>query len=434
MPTVNVSKAFSSSTTTTDGGLAITQQMRDIMMQDGFISVAQGGSTLRRLYMQESMKFDPMRLSPFGVACYAGDQRTVSQVVEQGFSPPLGATETPFKFGYASLVIHGAQRMEPGSNTSHLSTLKYLISHGVSLDIPDIAGLTALHHALLIRSLDPAIDQPIILDLVRELLKSSTNINAQTRYGETPLNLAAQQTNIAAVDLLLEYGADVDIQDADGTAPGPNRLMYGPKVTSIIQKWITRRNGEEHPPRFEKKCGSCGTQDHLKTCSRCNIAQYCSTECAKKAWSTHKKTCHPFNSDTTVTVKPHYDNTQSFVPTLTLQHELTGNNYTTNPKHFRSSHYPKDLSKPKIITIKVQRQTNHSTSHPVSGTMLVYTKNRDFVCLIRRQDGASAFDQIADVIKTAGIGGGQKAYFAAVLNSKDELVVKISQVLAELPF
>jgi hypothetical protein len=83
---------------------------------------------------------------------------------------------------------------------------------------------------------------------------------------------------------------------------------------------------------------------------------------------------------------------------------------------------------PRSIIIKVQVPVS-----PGATDMLVYTKKRDLVCTIRPQDNREGYARLADVVRTKGVGG-LKAYFAAELRSKDELVVKISEVLAEQPF
>jgi len=80
------------------------------------------------------------------------------------------------------------------------------------------------------------------------------------------------------------------------------------------------------------------------------------------------------------------------------------------------------------MIIKVQLPLNWD-----GGALFVYTKKRDFVCSVRKQDSPSAYDRIVKVVKTQGVGG-VKAYFAAELRSKDELVVKVSEVLAGQPF
>lgn len=38
-------------------------------------------------------------------------------------------------------------------------------------------------------------------------------------------------------------------------------------------------------------CDSCGSLATLR-CAKCQVVYYCNSECQRKAWSTHKKTCH----------------------------------------------------------------------------------------------------------------------------------------------
>jgi len=97
-------------------------------------------------------------------------------------------------------------------------------------------------------------------------------------------------------------------------------------------------------------------------------------------------------------------------------------------RHNKSTAWNTSIHSPKTIVIKVQVPLS-----PVSPGMLVYTKKRDFVCNIRQQDNREGYDRLVDVVRMKGVGG-LKAYFVADLKSKDELVVKISDVLAEQPF
>lgn len=49
------------------------------------------------------------------------------------------------------------------------------------------------------------------------------------------------------------------------------------------------------PPPSEKKCSHCSflstSEEGLKPCTKCHTAVYCSRDCVKAAWKTHKKTC-----------------------------------------------------------------------------------------------------------------------------------------------
>lgn len=46
----------------------------------------------------------------------------------------------------------------------------------------------------------------------------------------------------------------------------------------------------------DTNCEFCKTPGSLKKCSACKNTYYCSTECQRKAWSEHKKSCG-VNSD-----------------------------------------------------------------------------------------------------------------------------------------
>jgi hypothetical protein len=83
--------------------------------------------------------------------------------------------------------------------------------------------------------------------------------------------------------------------------------------------------------------------------------------------------------------------------------------------------------------LKVQVPYTGNRKIDSTGELLLYTKKRDFACTIRRSDEPDEYDRISQVVRTKGVGG-VKAYFAAELESKDKLVVKVSEVLAEQPW
>lgn len=201
------------------------------------------------------------------------DQYT--QRVEAGDAPDLEGTETPFKVGYASFIVTGAQRLQscPPGYGLHLETLKYLISRGLPVDSSDIAGLTPLFHAVT--------GQVLRLDLARILLEAGANVDFQNRYGEVALFGAFQRNFTTAIDLLMEFGASLDIAEADGITPMKFFLSCGPQVTATVTRWINKRRGEE-APLAEKRCGECGRSDvSLKNCSKCHAARYCTVECQR---------------------------------------------------------------------------------------------------------------------------------------------------------
>ncbi|KDR76284.1 hypothetical protein GALMADRAFT_247597 [Galerina marginata CBS 339.88] len=411
-----------------DGGLIVTQEMKDILAAEpGFLKAKKGGQRLRHLYVNGSLRLDPGRFSPFAQYCFIGEPNAVRQEVEAGRAPDLEGTETPYKFGYATLIVAGAQRILT-SGTRHMDVLKYLISLGLLVDVPDIVGFTALFHAI-------ASDAPK-LDLARALLEAGSNVNYQNRYGEVPLFGAFMKRSMAGLDLLMEFGANLDIAEADGMTPRKEMLSFGPETTAIVQKWVRRRAGEE-APMVEKRCDHCQRTDApLKNCGRCHAARYCSTECQRKAWSGHKQMCMPFSASNTLAFKPFYEQNYSLQPNQEIANKVLGINTPTPEAHRRGAHVPKRIdSESKNLIIKVQVPYDITTKGALPGgnPLLVYTKKRDFVCHLKRPDKPAAYDQLSKIIVEKGVGGG-KAYFAAELKSRDELIVKVSEVLAEQPF
>ncbi|KAJ6491580.1 ankyrin [Mycena vulgaris] len=414
-----------------NGGLSISRQMHEILAKPGYLSSTEGGQRLRELYRRESMNLNPLALSPFALSVFTGHFDLVKQAVERGAAPDLMASETPFKTGYASLAILGAQRVEDGPPGSlrHLETLTYLLSKGLPPDIEDVVGFTALHHA----TTSPVPKE----DLTRCLLEHGANVNHRNRYGEISLLGAMQLNLIPTIDILMEFGADLDLADADGWTARKHFLSCGPQVTAIVTKWIRKRTGDE-APRSEKCCDMCGNSAAtLKNCARCRIARYCSAECQKTAWPSHKKTCQPFSASNTVTLTPYYESFGNTIPTADLTRQAMG--YPTQSSSWsinrtRAAHTPKHLDREaKTLVLKVQVPYTGNPQTQSTGDLLLYTKKRDFACTIRRVDDPAEYDRISAVVRTKGVGGA-KAYFAAELESKEKLVVKVSEVLAEQPW
>jgi hypothetical protein len=87
------------------------------------------------------------------------------------------------------------------------------------------------------------------------------------------------------------------------------------------------------------------------------------------------------------------------------------------------SHEPTKYPKKKIIKVQF------TASRPI----LVYDEKRDLFCHIERNDAPEAFDRLVEFVQSNGTFG-RKAYLAAELKSKGELVIKIDEALADQPF
>jgi hypothetical protein len=144
-----------------------------------------------------------------------------------------------------------------------------------------------------------------------------------------------------------------------------------------------------------------------------------------------------------VTLTPFYESFGTTMPTAEMTRAAMG--YPTQPSSWsnnqtRAAHTPKNLDREsKTLVLKVQvpytghPNANANANARSTGDLLLYTKKRDFACTIRRVDAPEDYDRISQVVRTKGVGGA-KAYFAAELESKEKLVVKVSEVLAEQPW
>ena len=152
-------------------------------------------------------------------------------------------------------------------------------------------------------------------------------------------------------------------------------------------------------------------------------------------WPTHKRACRPFSDENTVILKPFYRNIPGMILASPSDIVRTSHGMQLKPapgRHERTSHIPTKFPKSAIIKVQVPLGVN-GLAHNSKDDILIYTKKRDFVCVIRCQDNPSGYDRISRTVRTKGVGGA-KAYFAAELKDKNTLIVKIGDVLAEQPF
>ncbi|TBU44049.1 hypothetical protein BD309DRAFT_863131 [Dichomitus squalens] len=415
-----------------NGGLVVPEPMRDLIDIPGRLQIEQGGQALRTLYQRNSSGFQYKLLNDFAQKCFLGDIKGVRRMVEGGKAPPLDGTETPYEYGYAMLVVSGGQRMiggPSGVKVDHKATLRYLLEHGAPPDVPDIVGYTALHHVCMAHS------RP---DLARILLEHGADPNSQDKFGSVPLMGAFQNNSVEAVEVLMEFGAKLDIEDADGCTPDEFYIKCGPTITAAVQKWKRKRSGES-TAMDEKRCAACGSSaGTLKFCNACHAIRYCSKQCQRSHWSLHKTRCIPFSADSTVTLTPFYEDIGPVMSLADVARSAFGFPVEKQPaRNARSVQIPYIRpGETKKIIIKVQVPFSLETGGPTKeelGDLMVYDKRRNFVCRIRRADGEDGYLKLSRSVRAYGVAGA-KAYFPAELKSKDELIVKYKEVLGEQPF
>ncbi|KAI0629801.1 ankyrin [Trametes polyzona] len=413
------------------GGFVIPPEMQALLDQPGYFLAYHGGHRVRALYIESSGKSDPNLLHDFAKACFMGDFQAVRRAVEAGDAPDILGAETPHHYGYALLTVYGAQRIMGGSPGAmdHAATLRYLLQQGAPPNLPDILGYTALHHASMVRPLP---------DLARILLENGADPNVQDRFGRVAIMGAFQNDSVQTVDVLMEFGADLSIKDADGDTPDEFVVKAGPYVTAAVQKWKRKRSGATQP-LGERACATCGkSEGALKFCAKCGAAWYCSKECQRTDWKKHKLGCVGFNAESTVTLKPHYEDIGPIISTADYQRSRLGYPVPKQPKrNQRSMHIPHiPPGETKRMIIKVQVPFDMETGGPQAaevGDLMVFDRKRSLVCRIRRQDDQEGYLRISRVVRQKGVAGA-KAYFSAEMSRTDQLVVKVSEVLAEQAF
>ncbi|KAI0270585.1 hypothetical protein BC834DRAFT_521305 [Gloeopeniophorella convolvens] len=411
-----------SNASVSSGGLVCTPRMSALIAQagDGVLPSFNGGNELRSLFIDHSTTFDANLLGEFASSCYWGDLQAVRKAVESGQAPNLAETETPYNFGYATLSVLGSQTLSPrpkGTPRPHYAeTLKYLLANRCPPDAPDICRYTALSHATLCPERNT--------ELARILIERGANVNHPDIFGMTPICGAIMCAHSGAVDVLMEGGADLDIPDADGWISRKTYLFSGPKVAAAIHRW-ERQRVDKHVPLGEKGCGVCGKTGSLKYCAACHTARYCSPECQRSDWKKHKLSCKPFSASNTVTLKPRYHAGipgVNLIPTQDRTRQLLG--YSTSG---RKRIFHEATKYPQKMIIKVQ------VGMLISMPLLVYDSKKEVVCQLPREDAPAAFDHVQEIVRSKGTLG-LKAYFAAELKSRDNLVIKVDDVLAEQPF
>lgn len=140
------------------------------------------------------------------------------------------------------------------------------------MNLPDIAGLTALHHVAMNNRVG---------EVLKLLLESGADPNQQDRYGATPLYSAVLERQPEAAEMCLEFGADPNIQDGDGFSSFDTARYSTPAISALLHKYQRQKDGVQVPMEDKGKCAACGKSGSKLQCSRCRVVRYCDAECQR---------------------------------------------------------------------------------------------------------------------------------------------------------
>jgi ankyrin repeat protein len=110
----------------------------------------------------------------------------------------------------------GETALHYASRRGQINNIRLILSHNADVDALDNGGSTPLHLAIPERYL--AIPEAN-LEAVQLLLEQGAKINLQNHMGKTALHLASQRGYLSIIQLMLNHDANVDALDNEGSTP-----------------------------------------------------------------------------------------------------------------------------------------------------------------------------------------------------------------------
>ena len=214
-------------------------------------------------------------------------EKDVCKFVLQILSPPLQDQDTLDRYREASKSVALLCRE---SNVNGNTILHEVVKKGLQVDAEALAdkpvgerclnqdGFSAFHIAVLNNDIEMV---ELLLKLYPEF-----DVNLQTRQNEVAVHLAAKKGFVGMLKKLVEFGADLSLQDIDGSTllhdclhkvyleGGSSAPAHCQKfvdvwrgVVNTAAVWLCKRRGEEIPLEGSKKLHECTREAvfHLRT-------------------------------------------------------------------------------------------------------------------------------------------------------------------------
>ena len=165
--------------------------------------------------------------------------------------------------------LRDLRRQNLEAKYDHMKILIKLLCLGVDVNERDVGGQTPLfwccrqstHH------------HDVLLKMAERLIRAGADVNAKSRTGNTPLQIAAASSNVDLVQLFLANGADPEIRDNDG------HTVYEacpPLIKDVLGKFhqksamAERKMSREAVGGSFRQCGVCGVGVGEKIMKRCS--------------------------------------------------------------------------------------------------------------------------------------------------------------------
>lgn len=115
-----------------------------------------------------------------------------------------------------------------------LSELKFLVNHGVDLNIKREGGKTPLHWFIIISSGFSKKDPKYVKNILNFLLNNGAFVTIKDQSGMTPLHTAAKENNVIAAEILIKHGAKVT--DKDNYEKTPFNYAQSEEMLRVLSK------------------------------------------------------------------------------------------------------------------------------------------------------------------------------------------------------
>ena len=173
-----------------------------------FVEACQKGHTTLidalRAYIPDLNAFEVLGATPLSIACERGLTDTIRMLLEMG-----AGIDAP-------IDVEGNTVLISACSAKNILILESLLLNGAAVNTRNLLGQTALSACCSRWSQSSKAD--ILLRLITILVEHGADVNSCDNDGKTPLMslLSGWQVEQGAVKLLLDYGADVTVRNAEG--------------------------------------------------------------------------------------------------------------------------------------------------------------------------------------------------------------------------
>ena len=161
----------------------------------------------------------------------------------------------------ANVNIGGSDGRKPLHNTGSAEIAQVLLDHGATVDSRTKYGETPLHLAACHG----------VTDLMKTFIQSGADVNATMKGGDTPLHHAVRFNEPDAINLLIEHGAKEDLKNSYNYSPRDYSTMngqYAPQglyidnegCDEVLSTACQKRDAAKSKEELQQKLGELATQ------------------------------------------------------------------------------------------------------------------------------------------------------------------------------